>query len=118
MQELERVAVVLKPTEKMLAWINENTESSDMLTLNDIRSDCTVLLLPTFTNEIQAEAYILDIYQIIFTHELQTWYEDENLWPKELTIELFLQWFDIEIHSMVYDVVKDELDEGMVTSIQ
>jgi hypothetical protein len=104
MQEIERVAAILKPSETMLGWINEQqAEGDEELMLEDIQTDCTVILLPTFEEEEEAEDYLNQIYEELFINELMTWNEDESTWPEDRSIDTFLEWFDIEFHSMVYD---------------
>jgi hypothetical protein len=106
MQELNRVAAILKPTENMLNWINENAESEEIYTLEDITIDCTVVLFPAFDHEEQAEHYLLEIYDELFTSELLSWNDNPTIWPTDRSIEMFLSWFDIEFHSMVYDAAE------------
>jgi hypothetical protein len=106
MQELDRVAAVLKPTEKMLTWINHHAESEETYTLDDISTDCTVVLLPAFDDEEEAEHYLLEIFDELFASELMSWNENPTTWPEDRSIEMFLEWFDIDFHSLVYDVAE------------
>ena len=106
MKELDRVAAVLKPSELMLDWINKHTVESDRLVLSEIQTDCTVILLPTFDDEDSAEAYLNEIYDDLFISELSSWHDDEALWPNNRSLDLFLQWFEVEFHSMVFDVAE------------
>lgn len=106
MRELDRVAAILKPSEIMLSWINQHAEEGDHLVLSEIQTDCTVILLPTFDEEDAAEAYLNEIYDDLFVSELASWYDDEALWPENRSLDLFLQWFEVEFHSMVFDVAE------------
>lgn len=117
MQEIERVAAILKPSETMLEWINAQAEEeNEQVTLEDIQTDCTVILLPTFDEEEDAEDYLNDIYDELFTNELSAWNEDESTWPENRSLDTFLEWFEIEFHSVVYDcaqiphIVRQETD--------
>ena len=104
MEEINRVAAVLKPTPLMVAWINQHgVESPQTLSLQEARLDCTVLLLPTFSEESDAEAYLTSICHELFANELAMWNEDETTWPSDRTIDIFLSWFDMEFHSDVFD---------------
>lgn len=116
MQELNRVAAILKPTENMLNWINENAESEEIYTLDDITTDCTVVLLPAFDHEEQAEHYLLEIYDELFTSELVSWNDNPTTWPTDRSIEMFLSWFDIEFHSLVFDAAGLISNEGFDAS--
>lgn len=103
MQEIERVAAILKPSETMLEWINTQADENEVVTLEDIQTDCTVILLPTFEEEEDAEDYLNEIYDELFVNELSAWNEDESNWPQDRSLDTFLEWFDIEFHSVVYD---------------
>lgn len=114
MEELDRVAAILKPTEIMLNWINKYAESEETYTLDDVATDCTVVLFPAFDHEEDAENYLLEVYDELFTTELMSWNDDPNTWPASRNIEMFLTWFDVEFHSLVYDAAPllsdDELE--------
>lgn len=104
MYEVKRVAAVVKPTAMMLQWIKEKTDINQKLTIENLRTDCLTLLIPAFKGPKQAETFIKDIYPGIFENELLAWGITENKWPKERTYDLFKEWFDIELHSLVFDI--------------
>ena len=39
---------------------------------------------------------------------LVDWYTDESLWPKKRSLKMFREWFDIQYHSMVWDLAVRE----------
>ncbi len=109
MQEIDRVAVIIRPCEPMLAWINHlpDPEFKDLI-LEDIYQDCTVLLLPLCEDEDELRHLLEKNYMNLFTNELAAWCEDESLWPSHLNFNLFKQWFDVEPHSLVIDLGEEE----------
>lgn len=116
MYELERIAAVLKPTQRFLDWIQQLPgDEMDELELSDLREDCTTLLIPAFDSPDEADAYIKEMYADIFANELESWDTDPESWPDEPSFDMFSEWFDIEYHSMVFDTVEDEddLEEGV-----
>jgi len=102
-QPIERVAALLKPSLVMLDWINESSDDEDAVSLEEVHADATVILLPIFEDEEETEDYLNQIYQAIFEDELASWDEDETTWPEDRSLEVFLEWFDIELHSVVKD---------------
>ncbi len=48
-------------------------------------------------------------YRTLFETELSDWYNDPALWPKNLSLTLFHEWFDVECHSVVMDTVGSEI---------
>lgn len=116
MYEIDRIAATVRPTEVFLEWINQNCRSAGegALTLEEIQTDCTILLLPLFDDSVEAENYIESIYQQIFQNELEAWSLDENCWPARRTYEVFRQFFFIEFHSFVFDTTfQEQLEEGV-----
>ena len=103
MFEVDRIAAVVRPKDAMLNWIKEHPSKFDSVTLKNLRKDCLTLLLPTFDGPKQATAYIEQIYLGIFEAELISWGIPKLAWPEQ-TLELFNSWFDVEFHSMLYDI--------------
>lgn len=101
---VDRIVAVLRPTEKMLHWIKDLPNAPDVMTIKNLQTDCTALLLPPFESPKQADAYIKDIYDGIFEGELIAWGIPEADWPQERNYQLFKQWFNVEYHSVLFDV--------------
>ena len=59
----------------------------------------------------QAEAFIKDMYQDLFELELSSWIVVDDMWPENITYEMFLEWFDVEFHSMAFDSLKDDIEK-------
>jgi hypothetical protein len=45
----------------------------------------------------------------VFELELDGWHTDESVWPQNRTLAMFKEWFHIELHSIVEDLVDDEI---------
>ena len=86
MYSVDRQIVILKPKQPFLDWLN-NVENNN-LNLDDVRSDCTVFLIPVVDNLTDAEKYIKSIFPDLFDMELSEWKIDENLWPKDRTSDM------------------------------
>lgn len=111
MFEIDRVAAVVKPTASMLEWLNNQPGQTDNLTLETLRKDCLVLLIPAFDGPNQALEYIKQIYRGIFEAELISWGVKKRDWPEDMSLERFNQWFELEFHSILYDVAYIEQRE-------
>ena len=116
---VDRSVVVLKPTQDFLDWLNQ-TNSDDMpdLTLNQIRSNCTTFLIPQFDEPEQAvayiSAYISERYQAIFDAELSGWVGDDNELPPNRDFEMFMNFFELEVHDTVLDLEEVDLHNSRV----
>lgn len=121
MYEIDRLVVVLKPKTPFLNWVNTHKDDEeDDVTLEELRQDCTALLVPIFDTRTEVEEYLGSIHQSLFETELCAWTLDEETWPQPISFHLFQEWFDFEIHSLVLDTVEydgghDHLDEGHTT---
>ena len=104
---INRTVVVIKPKQPMLDWINQNDVGGTVLTLADIQRDSTVLLTPDMDGDKAVHAYLHDLKPLLFEKELMSWYLHREGWPEPRTAELFDEWFELEIHSMVWDTARD-----------
>ena len=86
-------------------WLNELPDPDYPFTLTEFQTDYTVLLLPVFGNDLQAIKFIKKIYKGVFEKELYSWCTDSDYWPAKRDYKTFLQWFEIEFHSEVFDTV-------------
>jgi hypothetical protein len=55
---INRSVAVIKPKQPFLDWLNALPDSEQPFTLTDLQTDCTVLLLPEFGNDHQAQKFI------------------------------------------------------------
>ncbi|NHR04922.1 hypothetical protein HA052_06895 [Chromobacterium haemolyticum] len=109
---VDRSVAVIKPKQPFLDWLNQAPDNDMDLALDSLRADCTVILLPEFDEPEEGVAYIDEIYEQLFKMELASWYEDEETWPKDLSLKAFWEWFDVEIHSTVIDSVDADISNN------
>lgn len=57
----------------------------------------------------EVRQYIMFNFERIFANELNDWYSDEEKWPANRTSEMFFEWFDVEINSMILDLEEYEI---------
>ena len=109
MDTINRSVAVVKPKQPFLDWLNALPDNEESFTLADLQTDCTVLLLPEFGNDLQAQKFIKKIHADIFERELDAFCTDPDWWPSKRDYKTFLRWFDIEHHSEVFDTVDTEI---------
>ena len=54
--------------------------------------------------------YLWPFKSVLFEMELDGWERDRSAWPEEITGEMFDAWFAVEVHSMVWDFVVEEIE--------
>lgn len=105
---VDRSAVVLKPTEAFLNWLNGTSDNLPDLTLAQLRSNCSVYLVPQTDTPEETAGYFGERWREIFSAELASWEVPETQWP-ELSPQEFARFFDLEFHDMVMDLDENDL---------
>ena len=114
MQSINRTAVVIKPKQPFVDWINSIPGDSSNYTLEQLSEENTTFLVPESNNIENSKNYIRNNYRVIFEFELWGWMKKEGVWPKNRNWEMFNKWFDIEINSEVFDLVDEEIEKDDV----
>ncbi|MBI3145543.1 MAG: VacJ [Pseudogulbenkiania sp.] len=113
MYEVNRSVAIIRPRAPFLDWLKQLPgELNDNVTLESLTRDCNALLIPCADDYDAAEQAVLEQYQSLFQAELADWCDDESLWPAPLTLELFQEWFQLEIHSVLSDIVDEPLERA------
>lgn len=101
---LNRTLVLLVPRQPFLDWLNEADPTEDPLSAEDLRDDSNAFLIPQFNDAADSMKWIEKRWEMFFEHMLLEWLADESMWPENRTLEMFREWFDIETHTMVWDL--------------
>ena len=113
MSEINRSLMVVRPKQPFLDWVRSVDDAPEKLELKDLQDNSSAYLVPEFGTFDEQMAIILWCWDVVFEEELFSWFTDEDLWPIERTPEMFVEWFDIEFHSLVFDLVDDLALEGI-----
>jgi hypothetical protein len=101
MFQIDRAVAIIKPKPPFLDWLMQLPDPPKNLTLDELRTDCTAILIPEFDYPDDSYAFVQKLSQQIFELELDSWYRDRAWWPTKRDDQTFRAWFDVEIHSMV-----------------
>ena len=110
MREIEnRGFLLVSPKKALLEWVKkiENDSGFPESLYSESKSEYKAIYFIKPLDFVNSETIRLEVekvYKQIFKKELQNWQEDESLWPKELTIELFYDWFNVEYIDEGYDL--------------
>ena len=107
---INRAAVILKYKAPFIQWVNDADPYKDNpgITLESENKDCTVYLILEDDAE-NLEEWISFNFEQLFESEIEDWYTDESLWPKNRNRKLFDEWFDVECHSVIIDTVDGKI---------
>jgi hypothetical protein len=106
---LNRTIVLLVPKLPFLEWLNDAEPAEQALTMEDLCEDNEAFLIPQLNDEQDSTRWVEKRWSILFEHMLEEWVVDETLWPQQRTLELFREWFDIEIHTLAWDLADEPL---------
>jgi hypothetical protein len=111
MKLVNRSVVIVRPKQPLVDWVNETPEVKPRkkLTLDNMRASRTVLLVPQDTTLAQAREYVDSLKPYLFEMQLNLWYRDPRTWPRERSNAPFDEWFDLELHTLVVDLVDEPL---------
>jgi len=111
MQSINRTAVIVKPKQPFIDWLNSMPEDSSNYTLEHISKDNITFLIPEYDSPNGAVDYIRKKHSLIFEWELWGWITAEEYWPKNRNWKMFNDWFEIEINSEVFDLVDGRIEK-------
>jgi len=109
MKLVNRSVLVLKPTARMLDWINSMGEESAAVTPEEAQEMTNAYLLPDFEDDEEQASFIRFRAKKLFEHELDAWCTDPGKWPSTRNYKALLAWFQIEVSNMVFDLAGDPI---------
>ena len=110
MDVINRSAIVVRPGQPFLNWLHRVDPTSSHLTLDDLRRQPTIYLLPECDSEEQALEFLREISSEIFEEQLNGWYRVPSVWPTERDLMALRIWFEIGFHSMIVDLCDDPVE--------
>ena len=110
MYSVNRHAVIIKGKKPFLDWINQIDDDGFILTLEQLRSESNTYLVPEADTPEETVAYIDKHFERFFQAELSAWVMDESDFPQNRTLQMFWEFFDIEISDIVVDMCDDDLE--------
>jgi hypothetical protein len=114
MNFIDRHVAVLKPKQGYLDWMLglPDAEKGLIPDLEVARSeDCMAFLVPEFDTNEDALEFFYKQSKHILEIMCGAWDTREELWPKKRDRRLLKEWFDVEIHSEVIDLVNRPVEK-------
>ena len=105
MNVLNRGFITITPKKPFFDWSN-TIDSELQFSIEDDIEPTVYLITEDFFD---IEPLIEQHFKKIFKNELMAISEDEELWPSERNIDVFLEWFEINLGSMVFDLEKSNI---------
>jgi hypothetical protein len=97
------------PGQPFLDWLHRVDPTSAELSLEDLRREPTIYLLPECENQEAVGECLKEVCAEIFEEQLNGWYRDPSVWPVDRDFDTFIRWFEYRFHSMLVDLRDDLL---------
>jgi hypothetical protein len=104
MSEIDRSLIILRPKQPFLDWARSLDDESKDITLESLNEDSTAYLIPEIWQDSDQEEFLKTCYDILLEEQLEGWWTDEAAWPQQRDLKMFLDWFEVEFHSLVFDL--------------
>ena len=106
---LNRCAITLTPKAPYIAWANSLDSEGGRYEDGPDDEGEPVFLGPEVEQVDDARAFVLANFDFFFETYLEMWWLDAADRPESRTAEMFQEWFDVTISSMVEDVMDEPL---------
>ncbi|MFC2506172.1 MAG: VacJ [Kingella sp. (in: b-proteobacteria)] len=117
MYEVNRSVIIVIPQEPFWNWLNQlpNSDLSE-LDLANLQDDANSYLIPACENADEVWEEVEARVEEIFAAELADWCDDEREWP-QLHPDIFREWFDVVLSSIVTDLSSEPLQREAFAAI-
>ncbi len=106
---INRAGLIVRPKQPYIDWANSVDDDAPRAILQELRTDPSIYLVEIIDVLEDFDLLIDDTWEWIFREQLNGWMRDPGLWPEVLTREMFLQWFDCELSTMIWDMLKTRI---------
>ena len=107
--EINRSAIIATVKQPFIDWLHTADPTSKHLGLSEVNHEPTVYLVPECESTEDFEEWLEKHCETIFEEQLGGWWKDERSWPRSRRIEIFREWFDCRLYSMVLDLDDEPL---------
>ena len=105
---LNRSAVIVKPLQPYLDWCKtDDEEGLAESVFKSLRNEPHVFLIPEYDDSSSRQAVLKRSWPFLFEAMLEGWVTDEEYWPESRTLDMFLEWFEIQMVAAVQDLASD-----------
>ena len=106
---INRAGLIVRPKQPYVDWANSVDDDGPRANLQEIRASPSIYLVECIDFLEDFRLLVDDTWEWIFKEQLSGWMRDPELWPEELTRETFLERFDCELSTMIWDMLKTKI---------
>lgn len=106
---ISRAGPIVRPKQPYVDWANCVDDDAPRADLQGLRASPSIYLVESIDFLDDFDLLVKDNWEWIFREQLNGWMRDSASWPNELTREMFLKWFDCELSTMLWDILKTKI---------
>ena len=106
---INRAAPIVRPRQLYVEWANSMHDDGPRADLRKLREDPSIYLVEASDFLEDFDLLIDDTWEWIFREQLHGWMREVDLWPQGLSREMFFEWFDCELSTMIWDMLKTKI---------
>ena len=106
---INRAALIVRPKQPYVDWANSVDDDGSRAILQEVRIDPSIYLVETVGFLEDFDLLVDNTWEWISKEQLNGWMRDPDSWPERLTREMFLEWFDCELSTMIWDMLKTRI---------
>jgi hypothetical protein len=109
---LNRAALICRYKQPFVDWINAVDPSATPHTISpaEVNEEHTVYLVPV-EDEAGLARWLARNHRRLFEAELEGWYTDPALWPRDRSLKMLKRWCSLELHTLVVDAGGPPLED-------
>ena len=110
---LNRAALILRYKQPFVDWINavDPSPESHKLSLADTEEERTVYLIDEIDDLDHFQRWLARNHKWLFEEELNGWYTDPDLWPRDRSLKKLQEWCSFELNTVVIDTGTSPLED-------
>ena len=106
---INRAALIVRPRQPYVDWANSVDDEGPRAILQELRTDPSIYLVKSIDFTEDFDLLVDDSWEWIFREQLNGWMRDVDSWPENKTRGMFLEWFDCELSTMIWDMHKSKI---------
>lgn len=99
---LNRTAITVIPKLPFFNWLKKVVFAG--IQRPSLIENNTLYLIDALKDKKGIEQWLKKNFDQVFSSKLSEWTGEEDDWPEKRTYKMFLEWFDVKICSMIYDL--------------
>lgn len=107
---INRSIGILKPKAPFYKWLASLPDPT-AVDPDEYEKHTCIFLLPDYDLVDEREEIERQFFDLMFQNALNDWWLDESDWPKKRDLEMFREWFDLQILDGITDLVDDDIGE-------